>query len=150
MHNYFYLRGAAFRVLKFDRSSTPKNRIPYFFQLVVRFAIGEETAGKIRWHVACEHLGMTQSTSPSNDEFEAVDQFVRSALEDGSDPAKLSAALTVVAVRMGLDLAPNAGSAFAVVFRAASEAAQSWAAKARQQEESDLERHSFKTATTIH
>jgi hypothetical protein len=71
---------------------------------------------------------MTQKTSSQSDDvFAAVDQFVRQALEDGCDPAELSAALTLVAVRMGLDLAPSAGAAFAVVMRAASDAAAQWA-----------------------
>lgn len=93
---------------------------------------------------------MTQSTSPSDDVFAAVDQFVRETLEGGCDPAKLSAALTMVAVRMGLDLAPNAGAAFAVVLRAASEAAQSWTSASPQQEESDLKRRPPPNATTVH
>jgi hypothetical protein len=92
---------------------------------------------------------MTQKTSsPSNDVFEAVDQFVRGALEGGCDPAALSAALTLVAVRMGLDLAPNAGAAFAVVLRAASEAAQGWASTTPRQE-SDPE-NSRPDGTTVH
>jgi hypothetical protein len=93
---------------------------------------------------------MTQSTSPSDDVFAAVDQFVRETLEAGCDPAKLSAALTMVAVRMGLDLAPNAGTALAVVLRAASEAAQSWTTASSPREESDLTTRSLPNATTVH
>jgi hypothetical protein len=93
---------------------------------------------------------MTKTSSPSDDVFAAVDQFVRGALEDGCDPAKLSAALTVVAVRMGLDLALNPETALAVVLRAASEATHSWASTRRRQEESDLELRSLATATTVH
>ena len=57
----------------------------------------------------------------------AVDQFTRQLLAEGCNPAELSCALTTIAVRMGLDLAPSAGVAFAVVMRAASDAAAEWA-----------------------
>jgi hypothetical protein len=53
----------------------------------------------------------------------AVGELVQLSLTDGVDPADLSAALTVAAVRIGLQFAPNAGVAFAVVMKAASNVA---------------------------
>ena len=66
---------------------------------------------------------MTKKASLLTDDtlFAAVDQFAQKALTEGCNPAELSCALTAIAVRIGLDLAPNAGIAFAVVMRAVSE-----------------------------
>jgi hypothetical protein len=77
------------------------------------------------WHGRCECLGMTKKTSPlTNDALlAAVDQFAQKALTEGCNPAELT-----IAVRIGLDLAPNAGVAFAVVMRAVSDSAAQWAA----------------------
>ena len=57
----------------------------------------------------------------------AIHQFAQQLLAADCNPAELSCALTTVAVRMGLDFAPSAGVAFAVVMRAASDAAAEWA-----------------------
>jgi hypothetical protein len=51
----------------------------------------------------------------------AVGELVRLSLADGARPADLSAALTVANIRIGLQFAPNAGVAFAVVMKAASD-----------------------------
>jgi hypothetical protein len=73
---------------------------------------------------------MTKKTSLPIDDalFATVDQFAQKALTEGCNPAELSCALTAIAVRIGLDLAPNAGIAFAVVMRAVSDSAAEWAA----------------------
>jgi hypothetical protein len=47
-----------------------------------------------------------------------IGELVRESLADGVHPADLSAALTVAASRIGLQYAPNAGVAFAVVMKA--------------------------------
>lgn len=72
---------------------------------------------------------MTTKTLLPDDEkvLAAVHQFTQQLLAAGCNPAELSCALTTVAVRMGLDLAPSAGVVFAVVMRAASDAATEWA-----------------------
>jgi hypothetical protein len=72
---------------------------------------------------------MTKRTSPPTADAlrAAVNQLARQALADGCDPAELSCMLTAVAVRIGLDLAPSAGIAFAVVMRAVSDVAAEWA-----------------------
>jgi hypothetical protein len=77
----------------------------------------------------------------------AVDQFAREALADGCNPAELSCALTAVAVRIGLDLAPNAGVAFAVVMRAASDAAAQWSSSQTSQ---DPDLNSLTICGTVH
>jgi hypothetical protein len=79
---------------------------------------------------------MTKKTAlPTHDALlTAVDQFARQALADGCNPAELSCALTAVAVRIGLDLAPSAGIAFAVVMRAVSDAAAEWGASQTSQD----------------
>jgi hypothetical protein len=68
---------------------------------------------------------MAKKTSVPTDDvlLVAVNQFAQQALADGCNPAELSCALTAVALRIGLDLAPNAGLAFAVVMKAANDAA---------------------------
>jgi hypothetical protein len=73
---------------------------------------------------------MTKKTSLPIDDvlFATVDQFAQNALTEGCNPAELSCALTAIAVRIGLDLAPNSGIAFAVVMRAVSDSAAEWAA----------------------
>lgn len=77
------------------------------------------------WHGGCECLGMTKKITTATDDalLARVEQFTRQALAEGTNPAELSCALTTVAVRIGIDLAPNAGIAFAVVMRAVSDAA---------------------------
>jgi hypothetical protein len=72
---------------------------------------------------------MTKNTSLPTDYtlLAAVDQLAKQALTDGCNPAELSYALTTVAVRVGLDLAPSASIAFALVLKAASDAATQWA-----------------------
>jgi hypothetical protein len=52
--------------------------------------------------------------------------FARSAGAGENSETKVGA-LTAIAVRIGLDLAPNAGVAFAVVMRAVSDSAAQWA-----------------------
>jgi hypothetical protein len=79
----------------------------------------------------------------------AVDQFAQQALADGCNPAELSCALTAIAVRIGLDLAPNAGIAFAVVMRAVSDAAADWALS-QDSQDADLTDASMICGTTIH
>lgn len=94
---------------------------------------------------------MTKKTSPAADDalFSAVHQFTQEALADGCNPAELSCALTAVAVRIGLDLAPNAGVAFAVVMRAVSDAAADWASS-QDSQDTDLERVTTLCGTTVH
>jgi len=79
----------------------------------------------------------------------AVDEFARQALANGCNPAELSCALTSVAVRIGLDLAPNAGIAFAVVLRAVSDAAAEWASSQNSQD-ADLDSVTIPCGTTVH
>jgi hypothetical protein len=81
--------------------------------------------------------------------FEAVHEFALEALTDGSNPAELSSALTAVAVRVALDLAPNAGEAFAVVMRAVSDAAATWASSHRSQSD-DLGSAAALRQMTVH
>jgi hypothetical protein len=57
----------------------------------------------------------------------AVGELIQQALADGVHPADISSTLTVAAVRLGLQFAPNAGVAFAVVMKAASDVAADWA-----------------------
>lgn len=94
---------------------------------------------------------MTNKTTLATDDtlLAAVDQFTRQALADGCNPAELSCALTAVAVRIGLDLAPNAGVAFAVVMRAVSDAAAEWASSQTSQD-ADLDCVTTICGTTIH
>jgi hypothetical protein len=79
----------------------------------------------------------------------AVGELVRLALADGAHPADLSAALTVAAVRIGLQFAPNAGAAFAVVMKAVSDVALEWVtAPAPDHDEGDVS--AAPIGTTIH
>src|SRR5215469_10958174 len=75
------------------------------------------------WHGRCGCHGMTKKTSLLTDEalLATVEQFVRQVLADGCNPAELNCALTTVAARIGLDVAPSDGIAFAVVMRAVSD-----------------------------
>jgi hypothetical protein len=68
---------------------------------------------------------MTKKPSLAADDelFAAAHRFAQQALADGCRPGELSRALTTIAVRVGLDLAPNAAIALAVVIRAISDAA---------------------------
>jgi hypothetical protein len=77
------------------------------------------------WHGHCECLGMPKRTSHPTDEtvFAAVEQFAQQALADGCNPAELCCTLSALAVRIGLDLDPSTGIAFAVVMSAVSDAA---------------------------
>jgi hypothetical protein len=59
------------------------------------------------------------SYSESDALAKAVGELVQLSLADGVHPSDLSAALTVAAVRIGLQFAPNAGVAFTVVMKAA-------------------------------
>jgi hypothetical protein len=94
---------------------------------------------------------MTKKTTHATDDalFVAVSQFAQQALADGCNPAELSQALTVVAVRIGLDLAPHAGVAFAVVMQATSDAAAEWASSL-EEPNADLGRRPAPHGTTIH
>jgi hypothetical protein len=94
---------------------------------------------------------MTKKSSlPADDALlAAVDQFAQRALTDGCNPAELSFALTAIAVRIGLDLAPNAGIAFAVVMRAVSDAAAQWASS-QDFQDADLTNATMICGTTIH
>jgi hypothetical protein len=91
---------------------------------------------------------MTKKNSLLTDDalLAAVDQFAQKALTEGCNPAELSCALTEIAVRIGLDLAPNAGVAFAVVLRAVSNSAAQWAAS----QNADLTDATMICGTTIH
>jgi hypothetical protein len=84
---------------------------------------------------------MTKKTTLATDDalLAAVDQFAHQVLADGCNPAELSCALTAVAVRIALDLAPSAGIAFAVVMRAVSDAAAQWASSQASGHESSQE-----------
>lgn len=94
---------------------------------------------------------MTKKASLLTDDtlFAAVDQFAQKALTEGCNPAELSCALTAIAVRIGLDLAPNAGIAFAVVMRAVSNSAAQWAAS-QNFPDADLTDATMICGTTIH
>jgi hypothetical protein len=94
---------------------------------------------------------MTKKSSLPTDDalLAAVDQFAQRALTDGCNPAELSCALTAIAVRIGLDLAPNAGIAFAVVMRAVSDAAAQWASS-QDSQDADLTNATMICGTTIH
>jgi hypothetical protein len=79
---------------------------------------------------------------PTNDALLApVDQFAQQALTDGCNPA--------IAVRVGLDLAPDASIAFAVVMRAVSDAAAQWASSQAPQDV-DLDSVATICGTTVH
>jgi hypothetical protein len=94
---------------------------------------------------------MTKKTTLATDDalLAAIDQFTRQALANGCNPAELSCALTAVAVRIGLDLAPSAGIAFAVVVRAVSDAAAQWASW-QASEDADLDGVATICGTTVH
>jgi hypothetical protein len=79
---------------------------------------------------------MTKKTSLTWDDalIAGLHQCTQRALAEGCNPAELSRALTVVAVRIGLDLAPSAGVAFAIAMRAASDAAAEWASSQHPQD----------------
>ena len=53
----------------------------------------------------------------------AVSELIQPSLADGALPPGLRAALTVAAVRIGLQFSPYAGVPFAVVMKAASDVA---------------------------
>lgn len=79
----------------------------------------------------------------------AVGELVRLSLADGVHPAALSAALTVAAIRIDLQFAPNARVALAVVMKAASDVAVEWvAAAAPRGDEGDVS--AAPIGTTIH
>jgi hypothetical protein len=64
------------------------------------------------------------TTTPSSERdavTNAVDELIRQSLAEGVHPADLSTALTVAALRIGLQYAPNAGVAFSVVMKATSD-----------------------------
>jgi hypothetical protein len=94
---------------------------------------------------------MTKKSSLAQDKalLGAVHAISQRAIARGCNPAELSQALTVVAVRIGLEFAPPAGVAFAVVVQAISDAAVEWASSL-QDPNADLGRHSAPHGTTIH
>jgi hypothetical protein len=94
---------------------------------------------------------MTKKVSHFEDEtlIAAVQDFAQEALADGCNPAELSCALTGVAVRIGLDLAPSAGIAFAAVMRAVSDAAAAWASS-QDSQDTDLDSVTTLCGTTVH
>lgn len=94
---------------------------------------------------------MTKKLSQTEDQTlsDAVRGFAEQLLADGVHPADLSYALTLIATRLGLDLAPNAGVALAVVMKAASDVAMEWAGQ-RQTEADDVERAPVPLGTTFH
>ena len=84
-------------------------------------------------------------TTPLN----AVEAWVEQALANGVDPAQLSYALAAVATRVGLDLAPEAGEALALVMKASSDVAMAWVSE---QQEGDFDHLECASASsgTIH
>jgi hypothetical protein len=94
---------------------------------------------------------MTKKTSLASDDTltAAIHKLAQQALADGCNPAELSCVMTAVAVRVGLELAPNAGAAFAVVMRAASDAAAEWVSSQNSQD-ADLESVTTLCGTTVH
>jgi hypothetical protein len=62
---------------------------------------------------------------------DVVEALVEQALADDMNPAQLSYALIAVATRMGLDLAPDAGQALALVMKASSDVAIAWVSEKR-------------------
>lgn len=95
---------------------------------------------------------MTKKTSQTKKPslVDAIRAFAEQALADGAHPADLSYAMTLVAARTGLDLAPNAGVALAVVMKAASDIAMEWVSAQSQQEPDHLGRSTAPSRTTIH
>lgn len=94
---------------------------------------------------------MTKKLAQSADQAlsDTVRGFAEQLLADGVHPADLSYALTVVAGRLGLDLAPSAGVALAIVMKAASDVAMEWASQ-RQTEADDVDRSTVLLGSTIH
>ena len=80
---------------------------------------------------------------------DTVSVFAEQLLADGVHPADLSYALTVVAGRLGIGLAPTAGVALAVVMKAVSDVAMEWAGH-RQTEVEDVECAQVPLGTTVH
>jgi len=103
------------------------------------------------WHGGCSYRGMTKKIAQSEDQAlsDTVRGFAEQLLTDGVHPADLSYALTVMAGRLGLDLAPNAGVALAVVMKAASNVAMEWVDQC-QTGADDVERAPVPLGTTIH
>lgn len=81
------------------------------------------------WHSRCSSGCMTKKLAKAEDQAlgDEIRVFVDQLLADGAHPAKLGYALTAIAMHLGLELAPNAGVAFAVVMKAASDVAIEWA-----------------------
>jgi hypothetical protein len=80
--------------------------------------------------------GMTKI--PSYGLANMIGELVQQSLADGVHPADLSAALTVAAIRIGLQYAPNAVVAFAVVMKAASDVAAEWSTAAKPGDERNV------------
>ena len=89
-------------------------------------------------------------TLAADDElFAAVHRFAQQALAAGCHPGELSRALTTIAVRVGFDLAPNAGIALAVVMRAVSDAAAEGVSP-QNSKDADVESVTKHCETTVH
>ncbi len=94
---------------------------------------------------------MTKKSSNAQDRtlLDTVHAISQRAIDRGCNPAEPSQALTVVAVRIGLDFALHAGAAFAVVMQATSEAALEWTS-ALEDPDADLGCSLAPNGTTIH
>jgi hypothetical protein len=94
--------------------------------------------------------GMTKIPSYSQRDGLAnvIGELVQQSLADGVHPADLSAALTVAAIRVGLQYAPNAGIAFAVVMKTAGDVAAEWVTAAKPRDQRDVQWAPI--GTTIH
>ena len=57
---------------------------------------------------------------------DAVASVIQEALAANVNPADLTCALAIASVRLGLEFAPNAGVALALVMKAASDVAVDW------------------------
>jgi hypothetical protein len=80
---------------------------------------------------------------------DAAYRFAERALADGTDPFDLYCALTVLAVRIALDVAPSAEMALALVMRAATDAAMALASP-RNSQDAVQQRAATLPETTVH
>lgn len=76
-----------------------------------------------------------------------IQTLTHRVLADGCHPAELICALTNASIQVGLHFAPNPGLAFAVVMKAAGDAANEWAASSDPQHS---EHEQIPPGTSIH
>jgi hypothetical protein len=76
-----------------------------------------------------------------------IQSLTHRVLADGCHPAEVIWALSNAAIQVGLHFAPNPGLAFAVVMKAAGDAANEWAASLNPQHS---EHEQIPAGTSIH